>query len=118
MRERGTIAAYIIASQRNGTLYTGVTSNLIRRISQHKNGDFDGFSKKYGCKMLVWYEVHDSVTGAIRHEKRLKGWLRAWKLKLIEDENPLWRDLAYDLVDGWDEVVEPVTDALSPLSQP
>jgi putative endonuclease len=109
LRQRGTIAVYILASQRNGTLYIGVTSDLRKRMGQHKHGDRPGFSKQYGCKSLVWYELHGSITAAIRHEKRLKHWLRDWKLKLIEDENPLWRDLSYDLFDGWDDLDHPNT---------
>ena len=89
-----SIAVYIMASARNGTLYTGVTSELQARVGQHKLGVFDGFSKKYGCKVLVWYETHPTMLGAIAREKQIKRWRRAWKLALIEAENPEWRDLS------------------------
>jgi putative endonuclease len=103
VRERGTIAVYILASARNGTLYTGVTSDLWRRIRQHKNGEFDGFSKKYGCKYLVWYETFELVTNAIHRETQIKWWRRAWKLALIEADNPEWRDLSNWLSDDADQ---------------
>jgi putative endonuclease len=96
------IAVYIMASARNGTLYTGVTSTLPSRVSQHKLGTFEGFSKTYGCKTLVWYETHASMREAIGREKQIKRWLRAWKLALIEAENPEWRDLSEE----WFEVPE------------
>ena len=99
MRVRPFLAVYITASGRNGTLYIGVTSNLIGRILKHELGTFDGFSKKYGCTRLVWYETFELVTNAIRREKQLKRYLRKWKLKLIEDQNPEWRDLAEELFD-------------------
>ncbi len=88
-----TIATYIVASGRNGTLYIGVTSDLRARISQHKQGLFEGFSKKYGCKTLVWYQPFELITTAIRREKTMKHWPRAWKLNAIEALNPEWRDL-------------------------
>ncbi len=84
---------YILASKRNGTLYTGVTSNLIKRIWQHKNDLIDGFSKKYNVKNLVYYEVHSNAESAITREKRIKKWRRAWKLRIIEEKNPGWKDL-------------------------
>ena len=86
-------AVYLLASQRNGTLYIGVTSNLIQRIWQHREGLVEGFTKKYGVKTLVWYEQHATMESAIIREKALKKWNRAWKLKLIEQTNPQWRDL-------------------------
>ena len=89
-------AVYILASQRNGTLYTGVTSNLPARIHQHRNGAFRGFSRKYGVKLLIWFEAHETMESAIVREKRIKKWNRAWKLQLIEEANPDWRDLAED----------------------
>jgi putative endonuclease len=88
------IAVYIVASARNGTLYTGVTSQLRDRIQQHKQGAFEGFTSKYGCKTLVWYEEHPTMLEAIKREKQIKRWRRAWKLALIEAENPDWRDLS------------------------
>lgn len=84
---------YILASQRNGTLYIGVTSNLPKRIWEHKNGVVDGFSKRYNIKTLVHYEQFDDMPHAIEREKRLKKWNRAWKLRLIEENNPTWNDL-------------------------
>ena len=88
------IAVYIMASARNGTLYVGVTSQLQARAQQHKLGAFEGFSKTYGCKALVWYETHATMLEAIKREKLIKRWRRAWKLALIEVENPQWRDLS------------------------
>jgi putative endonuclease len=84
---------YILASKRNGTLYTGITSNLIQRVWQHKNNIIEGFTKKYNVKTLVFYEVHDNVESAIAREKRIKKWRRAWKLQLIESMNSEWNDL-------------------------
>ena len=86
---------YIMASSRNGTLYTGVTSDLPLRVAQHKEGTFGGFTEKYGCKMLVWFERHDEIEPAIVREKQIKEWKRLWKLRLIEELNPDWDDL-YD----------------------
>jgi putative endonuclease len=90
-------AVYIPASKRNGTLYIGVTSNLVKRIWEHKNNLVEGFTKRYGVHQLVWYELHDTMESAIEREKRLKEWKRAWKLELIEKTNPEWHDL-YDEV--------------------
>ena len=84
---------YIVASRRNGTLYTGVTSDLPGRVWQHKNGTFEGFSKQYGCTVLAWFEVHETMEAAIVREKQIKEWQRAWKLRLIEESNPDWNDL-------------------------
>ena len=89
---------YLLSNQRNGTLYVGVTSNLVQRIWQHKEGFADGFSKKYDLKMLVWYELHATMESAISREKTIKEWRRAWKLTLIEKMNPDWRDLYSDIV--------------------
>ena len=86
---------YIMASQRNGTLYLGVTSDLIKRVWEHRNGIIGGFTKRYGCKMLVWYEAYDDLEEARLRELRMKEWRRAWKLELIETMNPNWEDL-YD----------------------
>ena len=82
-----------MSSQRNGTLYIGVTSNLIKRVYEHKNEVIDGFTRKYGIHVLVYYEKHLSVESAIRREKRLKSWKRQWKLELIEKDNPQWLNL-------------------------
>jgi len=84
---------YILASARNGQLYIGVTSRLFERMQQHQHGVFDGYTKRYGIKMLVYYEMHATMEGAIRREKKLKDWQRAWKVRLIEQMNPEWRDL-------------------------
>ena len=88
---------YILASRRNGTLYIGVTSNLVRRIWEHRQGVVDGFTKDYGVAMLVWYESHDNAESAITREKQLKKWNRAWKVRLIEEVNPYWNDLYSNL---------------------
>jgi putative endonuclease len=85
-------AVYIMASRRNGTLYIGVTSNLVQRVWQHREGAVDGFTTKYDVKTLVWYELHATMEHAIAREKALKKWNRTWKLKLIESDNPEWRD--------------------------
>jgi len=82
-----------MASRRNGTLYLGVTSNLIARVYQHRERLIDGFTKEHGCTDLVWYEPHDDVQEARRRELQLKKWKRAWKLDLIEHANPRWKDL-------------------------
>ena len=84
---------YIMASRRNGTIYIGVTSDLHTRVQEHRQGDINGFTKRYGCKMLVWYERHYGIESAIQREKSLKRYLRNWKLKLIEEFNPEWNDL-------------------------
>jgi len=89
---------YLLASKRNGTLYTGVTSNLIKRIWEHKNNLVEGFTRKYSVHTLVWYEIHDTMESAIQREKAIKNWRRAWKMKMIEELNPRWRDLYPDLV--------------------
>ncbi|MFA6409478.1 MAG: GIY-YIG nuclease family protein [Gammaproteobacteria bacterium] len=88
---------YILANKRNGTIYVGVTSDLIKRIWQHKNSIADGFTKKYDIKKLVYYEHHHNAESAIHREKRLKEWKREWKLDLIEKFNPEWNDL-YDSI--------------------
>ena len=93
---RTFIATYIMASARNGTLYTGMTANLTARVWRHRTGAFDGFSKTYGCTRLVWFQCFDWVTEAIRREKQIKEWKRDWKLRLIEESNPDWLDLAAD----------------------
>lgn len=92
-------AVYMLASQPNGALYTGVTNDLVRRVWEHKNDTIDGFTKKYGVHRLDYYELHASMIEAIRREKQIKKWRRAWKIELIEKENPEWRDL-------WPSIVE------------
>jgi putative endonuclease len=84
---------YILSSQRNGTLYIGVTSDLIKRIYQHRNNLSEGFTKKYKVHRLVYFETTPSITGAIQREKQLKQWRRKWKIELIEKDNPEWVDL-------------------------
>jgi putative endonuclease len=87
---------YMLASARYGTLYLGVTSNLTRRVAQHKDAVVDGFTRKYHVKLLVWFEVHTDAMAAITREKQLKKWNRAWKVALIQRDNPCWRDLFDD----------------------
>jgi putative endonuclease len=94
MHEDFQPTVYLLASARNGTLYVGVTSNLIARIHQHRTGAVAGFTRDYGVKRLVWWEQHATMDSAITREKRIKKWNRAWKLNLIETSNPDWRDLA------------------------
>lgn len=89
---------YLLASKRSGTLYVGVTSDLIQRVWQHKNDAVDGFTKRYGVHTLVWYEVHETMQTAIVREKAIKEWKRAWKIELIQKMNPEWRDLYEDLL--------------------
>ena len=89
---------YILASQRNGTLYIGVTSNLIKRVYEHKNNLVGGFTQKYDVHRLVYFETTDDINNAIRREKQIKKWNRDWKIELIEKNNPDWRDLYFDLV--------------------
>jgi putative endonuclease len=89
---------YILASKQNGTLYVGVTSNIQKRIWEHKNDVVEGFTKKYAVHDLVWYEIHENMESAIIREKNIKAWKRVWKLDLIAKANPSWRDLFNDLV--------------------
>ncbi len=102
-------AVYMLASQRNGTLYIGVTSDLIKRVWQHREGFADGFTKQYGVKTLVWYEQHETMDSAISKEKAMKKWLRKWKLSTIEKSNPEWRDL-------WPEIIGAVPPAVVPAN--
>ncbi len=90
---------YILASKAKGTLYIGLTSNLIGRVWQHKEGVVEGFTDKYDCKTLVYYEAFDEISYAIEREKQLKRWHRSWKINLIEEKNPNWEDL-YPLLHG------------------
>ena len=92
---------YIMASKRNGTLHTGVTANLPRRAFEHREGLMRGFTSRYGCKMLVWYEPHDRMDDAIAREKQIKAGSRARKLTLIEALNPSWKDLYEELALAW-----------------
>ncbi|MDD5406884.1 MAG: GIY-YIG nuclease family protein [Sulfurovaceae bacterium] len=86
-------AVYILANNKNGTLYIGVTSDLPKRIYEHKNHLVDGFTKQYSIEILVWYELHENMIEAIQKEKQLKKWKREWKIRLIEEKNPNWIDL-------------------------
>ncbi|HEV8465447.1 MAG TPA: GIY-YIG nuclease family protein [Pseudolabrys sp.] len=88
---------YILASKPNGTLYIGMTDDLVKRVWQHRNDSIPGFTQRYAVKMLVWYESYESRESAFMRERRLKKWNRAWKLALIEQENPSWRDLWTEL---------------------
>ena len=90
-------AVYILASKKKGTLYTGVTSDLVKRVWEHKQGVVAGFTSKYKVHMLVWFEMHEQMTAAITREKQIKKWNRDWKIRMIEENNPEWNDL-------WDEV--------------
>ena len=89
---------YILSSRRNGTLYVGVTSDLVKRVWEHKNNVVEGFTKRYGVHMLVWFEIHANMESAILREKAIKKWERKWKLKLIEKDNTQWNDLYSDLI--------------------
>ncbi|MDP3008956.1 MAG: GIY-YIG nuclease family protein [Methylococcales bacterium] len=89
---------YLLASGRNGTLYVGVTSDLIKRVYQHRNNLVDGFTKQYGVHDLVWYEVHEQMESAILREKQIKKWQRMAKIGLIEKGNPTWQDLWHELL--------------------
>ncbi len=89
---------YLLASKQNGTLYSGVTSALVKRIWEHKNNIVEGFTKKYNIHMLVWYEMHETMESAIKREKAIKKWERSWKIDVIEEMNPQWRDLYFDLL--------------------
>jgi len=84
---------YILASKYHGTLYTGVTSNLLKRVWEHKNDLVEGFTRKYGVHALVWYELHETMESAIQREKAIKNWKRSWKINSIEKNNPQWLDL-------------------------
>lgn len=89
---------YILSSKRNGTIYVGVTSNLVKRIFEHRSDLIDGFTKKYAVHNLVWYEQHETSLGAITREKQIKRWKRDWKIKLIQQDNPEWNDLYPTLI--------------------
>jgi len=98
---------YLLASGYNGTLYVGVTSDLIKRVYQHRNNQVDGFTKRYNVHNLVWYELHDRMESAILREKQIKKWPRKAKIGLIEQLNPAWRDL-------WNELLSPSLDSGNP----
>ncbi|MGQ0660092.1 GIY-YIG nuclease family protein [Sphingosinicella sp.] len=105
---------YILAPASHSTLYTGVTSDLLGRIWQHREGVVPGFTKRYGIKRLVWFEIHETMESAILREKRIKRWPRAWKYELIGKNNPNWRDLAVDF--GFDPL--PTKTKADPSSRP
>ena len=88
---------YLLASRPNGTIYVGVTSNLIQRVWQHKNDRVEGFTRRYGVHTLVWYEAHGTMEAAIVREKAIKEWKRAWKMRLVRESNPEWNDLYQEL---------------------
>lgn len=89
---------YLLASRRNGTLYVGVTSDVVKRVWEHKNNIVEGFTKRYSVHNLVWHELHPNMESAINREKAVKEWKRRWELDLIERENPQWKDLYTDLM--------------------
>jgi putative endonuclease len=93
---------YILASQRNGTLYIGLTGNLAKRVYEHKIGLVEGFTSKYKVHRLVYYETYSNIYDAIAREKRMKKWKRQWKIQLIEETNPQWQDLSREMLDGVD----------------
>ena len=97
MRNNFQPAVYMIANRKNGAIYTGVTSNLAKRIWDHKQGAVDGFTRRYGCKLLVWFELHSTMEAAILHEKQIKGGSRKRKVALIEGDNPDWFDRFVEL---------------------
>lgn len=91
---------YLLTNRPHGTLYCGVTNNLLRRLAEHRSGQASGFARRYNCLHLVWFEHHTDICAAILREKRIKKWRRAWKVALIEAENPGWRDLAFEVGAG------------------
>jgi len=88
---------YIMANRKKGTVYIGVTSNLAQRVYQHRNELIEGFTKTYGCKILVWFAAYDDLQNARHRELRMKKWKRSWKIRLIEEENPDWKDLWFEI---------------------
>ncbi len=100
MRDEKAPAVYILASKRNGTLYVGVTASICNRIAAHRQGEIPGFTRRYGVRMLVWFESHPDMASAIKREKQFKEWQRKWKLELIEKSNPLWNDLYEEVCGG------------------
>ena len=94
----GSFYVYILTNAKDGVLYTGVTNDLIRRVGEHKSGEIEGFTKKYKTNKLVYFEETPDVREAIATEKRTKKWRRVWKIELIEESNPQWRDLYYDII--------------------
>ena len=105
-------AVYMMASGFNATLYTGVTSRLLQRLYEHRTGAFPGFTAEYGVKRLVWFEMHGTMESAIAREKQLKNWRREWKVALVAEANPTWRDLAEDF--GFESLIKKVDPGSSP----
>jgi putative endonuclease len=99
MKKEHSYFVYILASKRNGTLYTGVTNNLLRRVIEHKEKTIKGFSSKYEVCKLVYFEIHKYINDAIKRESNIKAWQRKWKLKLIEENNIEWKDLLYEIAE-------------------
>lgn len=97
-RDAMSFYVYMLASRRNGTLYTGMTDDLARRVWEHQTGAFPGFTKRYGVRTLVWFEVHETREAAFKRERQVKKWERQWKLRTIEEVNPDWKDLVQE---GW-----------------
>ena len=97
MRDTFQPAVYILASRKRGTIYIGCTSNLLQRLHQHREGLIPGFTRRYGIRRLVWFEIYETMEAAILREKQLKKWNRAWKVRLIDEGNPSWRDLWPDI---------------------
>jgi len=95
---KNSYCVYILSSQRNGTLYIGVTNNLARRVWEHKNQKVDGFTKRYEVHHLVYYEIQESPESAITREKQIKKWNRLWKIRIIEEKNPEWKDLYQNIL--------------------
>ena len=93
-----TYCVYILSSQKNGTLYIGITHNLVKRVWEHKNEKIDGFTKKFKIHHLVYFEQHSNPESAIKREKQIKKWNRLWKIRLIEEKNPEWKDLYKDII--------------------
>jgi putative endonuclease len=102
---------YMLASERNGTLYVGMTDDLVKRVWQHRTDALPGFTRKYNVKTLVWHETHESRESAFARERQIKKWNRSWKIKLIEESNPDWRDL-------WDEIASPIPAASPSPARP
>jgi putative endonuclease len=98
MKASTSPCVYILASKRNGTLYVGVTNDVVRRVWEHKNNVIEGFTKKYGVHTLVYFELHETMPNAILREKQMKRWNRAWKIEKIQEANPEWRDLYRDIL--------------------
>ncbi len=96
MQNQKIYYVYIVASKRNGTLYIGVTDNLIKRVYEHRNSLVESFTKKYGAQTLVYYETTNDIVSAIAREKQMKKWKRQWKINAIEKDNPRWKDLSHE----------------------